>query len=91
MTTQSILLHEIETLQLDGVVGGAGMDWNTIKAQAKPHCPTTVAKYGSMDPSKVTRPLAQQMGQECLAEMGPLKAPFARGKIQAGIDEAFPK
>jgi len=89
MTTNT--LSEVETLDLDRIVGGAGTDWNAIKAKAKPYCPKTVEKYGSLDPSKVTRPLAEKMGNECLAEMGPGTAFFARGQIHSAIDKAFPQ
>ena len=80
----------IDVLELDRVVGGANLDFNAIKAKAQPYCPQTVAKYSKVDPSKVDRPMAQQMGNACLAEMGPFKASFARGQINDAIDKAFP-
>jgi len=85
MKYQGISDHLLET-----IVGGAGMTWDEIKAKVQPHCPKTVAKYGDTDPAKVTRPLAEQMKDACLAEMGPFKATFARGKLEKGINEAFP-
>ena len=67
------------------------VDFNSIKEQARPYCPTTVQKYSDKDPSSIDRPAAQQMGNECLSEMNALTRALARPKIQAGIDEAFPK
>jgi hypothetical protein len=51
----------------------------------------SAARYGNADPASVNRPLAQRMAGECLAEMGPLRAAFARGPIQGAIDRAFPR
>jgi hypothetical protein len=73
-----------------GRVSG-GVNWAEIKQKAQPYCPQTVQKYGSTDPAKVDRALATKMGNECLAEMGPGKAFFARGEIHKAINEAFPK
>jgi len=78
----------ISAIDLGRVAGG--VNWEEIKQQAQPYCPQTVEKYGSMDPSKVDRPLAQQMGEACLAEMKPGTRLFAKGKIHKAIDEAFP-
>jgi hypothetical protein len=81
----------IASLDLSRVTGGAGApDFNAIREQAQQYCPTTAAKYANTDPASVTRPLAQQMGNACLAEMGPFKATFARGKINSAIDQAYP-
>ena len=79
----------VSTIDLGRVSGG--VNWAEIKQKAQPYCPKTVAKYGSTDPAKVDRALAEQMGNACLAEMGPGKAFFARGTIHRAIDEAFPK
>jgi hypothetical protein len=79
----------ISVIDLGRVAGG--VNWADIKKQAQPYCPKTVEQYGATDPAKVDRPLAQQMGEACLAEMGPGKAFFAKGKIHKAIDEAFPK
>jgi hypothetical protein len=87
----TVTVTELDILELDRVVGGANLDWNGIKAKAQPYCPQTVAKYSKVDPSKVDRPMAEQMGQACLAEMGPFKATFARGQIEDGINQLFPK
>ena len=81
----------IDIDDLDRVSGGQKLDWNAIKAEAQPHCPQTVAKYSRTDPSTVNRSLATRMGNECLAEMGPFKAGFARGRIRDAIDQAFPR
>jgi hypothetical protein len=81
-------LSEILDLDLDRVCGG--VDFNSIKAEAQPYCPNTVAKYSKVNPSTITRATAQQMGNECVAEINPLMRGIARGKIQAGIDQAFP-
>jgi hypothetical protein len=78
----------VSVIDLGRVSGG--VNWAEIKQKAQPYCPKTVEKYGSLDPSKVTRPLAQEMGNACLAEMGPGKAFFAKGTIHKAIDEAFP-
>ena len=62
-----------------------------IRQQAQAYCPATAAKYAKVNPATVTRPVAQQMGNACLSEMGPFKATFARGTVQSAIDQAFPK
>lgn len=82
--------NTLTALDLAGVVGGAGLDFNAIRQQAQQYCPATAQKYGRTNPASVTRPLAQQMGNECLAEMGSFKAAFARGPMQSAIDKAFP-
>jgi len=91
LSTGNVSVTVLEALELDRVVGGANLDWNGVKAKAQPYCPNTVAKYSKVDPSKVDRPMAEQMGQACLAEMGPGKAFFARGQIEDGINQMFPK
>ncbi len=78
-------------IDLSTVMGGQNTSFDQIRQQAQQYCPQTAQKYGSVTPSQVTRPLAQRMGNECLAEMGPFKAMLARGPIQAGIDKAFPQ
>jgi len=79
-------------LDLTRVSGGAGkLDFGAIRQQAQAYCPTTAARYAKVNPASVTRPVAQQMGNACLAEMGPFKAAFARGTVQSAIDQAFPK
>jgi hypothetical protein len=85
-------LTTISTLDLARVTGGAAkLDFGAIRAQAAQSCPTTAARYAKVDPSTVTRPVAQTMADACLAEMGPFKAMFARGPVQGAIDRAFPK
>jgi len=85
-------LNGIDLADLGRVVGGAGngVDFNAIKDQARPYCPNTVARYQNVNPATITRQSAQQMASSCLAEMGPLRAGFARGRINAAIDQAFP-
>jgi hypothetical protein len=92
MTTNlsTVNVTELNVLDLDRVVGGANPDFNAIKEQARPYCPITVARYSNVDPSTINRTTAQQMGNACLAEMGPFKASFARGRINSAIDQAFP-
>jgi hypothetical protein len=90
MTNQTS--SDLEASELANVTAGAGVkaSWNSIKQQATPYCPTTVAKYGSLDPAAITRSKAQKMGSECIAELGPLMGSFARGTIDGAIDQAFP-
>jgi hypothetical protein len=82
----------IESAELSRVTGGvSAAEWTAIGDKAKPYCPSTVAKYSKVDPSTLTRGKAEQMGNSCLAEMGPFKATFAKGQITGAIDQAFPK
>lgn len=81
----------LSEIDLGRVAGGANLDFAAIRRQAQAYCPTTTARYGNVDPASVNRPLAQRMAGECLAEMGPLRAAFARGPIQGAIDRAFPR
>ncbi len=83
------------TLSLESlahVTGGtstAAQSWDQIRTAAAPHCPNTVAAHPT---APRTRSQAQAIGNQCLAEMGPLKAAMGgREKIQAGIDQAFPR
>ena len=75
---------------LSCITGGAGVSesWQQIRQQAAPYCPQTVASHPS---APRTRTQAQAVGNACLAEMGSFKAGFARGRINAAIDEAFPR
>ena len=82
---------QLSDLDLGCVAGAANLDFAAIRRQAQAYCPTTAARYGHVDPASVNRPLAQRMAGECLAEMGPLRAAFARGPIQGAIDRAFPR
>lgn len=89
MTNPSQIL-DLDTLS--SVVGGAGRtDFAAIRAQAAEHCPRTAGRYANVDPAKVTRPQAVQMGNQCLAEMGSFKASFARPVIERAINQAFPR
>lgn len=81
----------IAQVDLHRVLGGAGLDFAAIRQQAEPYCPSTAAKYARVDPASVNRSLALRVGNECLTEMGPFKATFARGPIQGAINRAFPK
>ena len=81
---------EITVLELDRVTGGAALDFAAVRQEAQAYCPKTAARYASVSPGSVTRPVAQRMGNECLAEMGPFQATFARGPITTAIDQAFP-
>jgi hypothetical protein len=81
----------VSEIDLGRVAGGANLDFAAIRHQAQAYCPTTAARYGSVDSASVNRPVAQRMANECLAEMGPLRATFARGPIQSAIDRAFPR
>jgi len=93
MTTSSLpALPALTDLDLTHASGGAGkLDFGAIRQQAQAYCPATAARYAKVNPATVTRPVAQQMGNACLAEMGPFKATFARGTVQSAIDQAFPK
>lgn len=82
---------QLSDLDLRSIAGGANLDFAAIRRQAQAYCPSTTARYGNVAPASVNRPLAQRMAGECLAEMGPLRAAFARGTIQSAIDRAFPR
>lgn len=86
------LFSDIDASELANVTGGAGAkaSWNSIKQQASPYCPTTVAKYSNLDPSTITRGNAQKIGNECIAELGPFMGSLARGTIDGAIDQALP-
>jgi len=84
-------MTNIQAIDLATIMGGQGADFDSIRQQAQQYCPQTAQKYSGVKPGQVNRPMAEKMGNECLAEMGPLKAMFARGPIQQGIDKAFPK
>jgi hypothetical protein len=87
------MLEAISLDVLSEVVGGAGASpaakWGEIQRAAQPHCPRTVA---SNPRPPASRSQAQAIGNACLAEMGSFKAALGgRAKIEAGIDEAFPR
>lgn len=84
-------MTNLASFDLATIVGGQATSFDQIRQQAQQYCPQTAQRYSGVNPSQITRPLAQRMGNECLAEMGPIKAMFARGPIQQGIDKAFPK
>lgn len=77
---------------LGSVAGGAAnLDFAAIRQRARAYCPSTVARYSNVDPASVNRPVALEMANQCLAEMGPFQAAFARGPIQSAINRAFPR
>jgi hypothetical protein len=80
--------------ELSHITGGAGpshSEFNAVREQAAQYCPNTAAKFAHVDPSTLTRSKAQQMGNACIAEMGPFMGGMARGRIDAAIDKQFPK
>jgi hypothetical protein len=88
----NISLSELSTIDLSTVVGGAGSgaDFDAIRQQAQQYCPQTAAKYAKVDPAKVTRSQAEQMGNSCVAEINPFLRGVARGRIDDAINQAFP-
>ena len=83
----------LSDLDLSTVIGGAAgsaADFAAIRSQAQQYCPQTAAKYANVDPAKVTRSQAVQMGNSCVAEISPFLRGIARGKIDSAIDQAFP-
>lgn len=94
MHTTTSSFASIHTAELDRVVGGAvnTAAWQQALQQAAPYCPSTVKKYGGLDPSSLTRGKAQQIGNACLSEMGPFDASMGgRSAIQGAINNAFPR
>jgi hypothetical protein len=91
MTNNS--LSELSLGELSTITGGAAgsaADFNAIRQQAQQYCPQTAAKYANVDPAKVTRSQAVQMGNSCVAEINPFLRGVARGKIDDAINHAFP-
>ena len=87
-------LSQLSVVELSTITGGAagsGADFNAIRQQAQQYCPQTAAKYANVDPAKVTRSQAEQMGNSCVAEINPFMRGVARGRIDDAIDKAFPK
>ena len=90
----NISASELSTIDLSTVVGGAAgsaADFNAIRQQAQQYCPQTAAKYAHVDPAKVTRSQAEQMGNSCVAEINPFLRGVARGRIDDAINKAFPR
>jgi len=88
------IFTELTTTDLHHITGGAGAgkaDFASIRQQAAQYCPNTAEKYGKIDPSTITRGKAQKMGNECVAEMGSFMGSFARPRIDAAINDAFPQ
>ncbi len=87
-------LSQLSISELSTIVGGAAgsaADFAEIRRQAQQYCPQTAARYANVDPAKVTRSQAQQMGNACVAEINPFLRGIARGKIDDAINQAFPK
>ncbi|HEY6037137.1 MAG TPA: hypothetical protein VIV58_22815 [Kofleriaceae bacterium] len=86
-------LCQLSLGDLSTIVGGAAgsaADFNEIRRQAQQYCPQTAARYANVDPAKVTRAQAQQMGSSCVAEISPFLRGVARGRIDDAINQAFP-
>lgn len=85
-------MTELANVDLDRVTGAAGQppSWDSIRAQAAPHCPNTVAQNPNAPSNRAE---AQRVGDACIAEMGWLKAGPGGGRatIQQGIDQIFPR
>lgn len=89
MTNNNDQLQALDLALLQTVAGG--VDFSSIRSKAQEHCPLTAQAYSKVNPSTVTRSQAMKMGSQCLAEMGPFKASFARPVIQNAINSAFPQ
>ncbi|MEO8844639.1 MAG: hypothetical protein ABI591_34190 [Kofleriaceae bacterium] len=88
----SNILPEIASNDLANIVGGVNAaDVAAIKQQAQQYCPVTAAKYAHVDPSKITRAQATQMGNSCVQEISPMFRGIARGRIDDQINKAFPQ
>ena len=90
------IFMEIMSSDLSNITGGVNAaDVVAIKQQAAQNCPVTAAQYANVDPAKVTRGQATQMGDSCVAEIGaergPLFSGIARGRINTAINKAFPQ
>ena len=86
-------LSELSTLELSTIIGGAAgsaADFDAIRQQAQQYCPQTAARFANVDPSKVTRQQAVNMGNQCVAEINPMLRGIARGRIDGAINQAFP-
>jgi len=85
-------MTELATGDLEHVTGAAGPTptWDSIRAQAAPHCPKTVAANPTAPHNRAE---AQRVGDACVAEMGWLKAGLGGGReaIDQGIDQVFPR
>jgi hypothetical protein len=88
----SNIFSEISSSDLSNITGGVNAaDVEAIKQQAAQYCPVTAAKYANVDPAKVTRAQATQMGNSCVAEINPVFRGVARGRIDTAINKAFPQ
>ncbi len=82
---------EVASIDLSSIIGGVdATDVAAIKQQAAQYCPVTAAKYANIDPAKITRTQATQMGNSCVQEISPMFRGIARGRINAAITKAFP-
>ena len=85
-------MQTINLEQLVTVTGGVSRtDFNAIRDQAKDYCPQTAQRFARVNPATITRPQAEKMGNQCLAEMGSFKALFARPVIEDAINSTFPR
>jgi hypothetical protein len=94
MTINDVSFLELCPEQLAAITGGAApsrTQFDQIREQAAQYCPATAEKYASLNPAKLTRSKATRMGNECLAEMGPMSAMLARPRIESAIDAAWPR
>jgi hypothetical protein len=88
----SNIFTEIASIDLSTIVGGVNAaDVAAIKQQAAEYCPVTAAKYAHVDPAKITRSQANQMGNSCVQEISPMFRGIARGRINDAINKAFPQ
>jgi hypothetical protein len=90
------IFSEISSSDLSNITGGVNAaDVVAIKQQAAQNCPVTAAQYANVDPAKVTRGQATQMGDSCVAEISAKRGQFfggiARGRIDSAINKAFPQ
>jgi len=85
-------MTELANGDLDHVTGAAGQTptWESIRAQAAPHCPNTVADNPHAPRNRAE---AERVGDACVREMGWFKANMGGGRetIQQGIDQVFPR
>jgi hypothetical protein len=87
----SNIFTEISSSDLSNITGGVDAgEVAAIQQQAQQYCPVTAAKYANVDPAKVTRSQAVQMGNSCVAEINPAFRGIARGRIDGAINHAFP-
>jgi hypothetical protein len=89
-------LMRIDPSDLVRVMGGASQaDLDEIRSQTQSYCPDTVKAHMDLKPADLNRATALSMADECVGEIkqkrGGFIAGIARGKLNAAIDEKFPK